>query len=139
MEDNELKRRLEEFGVLTAGRVNPGICIQMTLTGINWCPAGRLTDQLLFLLRFSCGVSPHQGSFVAGADPSRASPPAVQPAEAGPPPGPVCSGKARPPHQVEHAALPWLTGSCSGSECLIYGQHEERKGKQGGPPGGGRH
>lgn len=35
MEDNELKRRLVEFGVLMAGRVNPVICIQMTLAGIN--------------------------------------------------------------------------------------------------------
>lgn len=134
VEDNELKRRLEEFGVLTAGWVNPVICIQMTLTGINWCPADRLTDQLLFLLRFSCGVSPHQGSFGAGADPSRASPPAVQPAEAGPPSGPVCSGKARPPHQVRHAvpSLPSLTGSWS----RIY---EERTVEQGRPPGGGLH
>lgn len=107
LEDKELKRRLLEFRVLTDGWMDPVICIQMALGWINRRPADRLTHQpllLLLLLRFSRGVSPHRGSFVAGADPSGASPAAVQPAEAGPPAGSPHRGEARPPHQVNHTA-----------------------------------
>lgn len=122
----ELKRLSGAAGV--HGRVDgPVICIQMTLGWMNPPPAGRLTDLLLLLLRFSHGVRPHQGGFVAGADPSGASPPPVQPAEAGRPAASPRCGQARPPHQVNLAATPPPAAVADGNA------------KRGPPPGGDLH